>query len=316
MKQGLLLMSLIAVCLSSEAQQEAHFSQYIFTPLFLNPAATGLGNKMQFTAAHRTQWLGYQSSFGGGGAPSTQLFTASVPVYVLKGGAGGVIVRDQLGPLTNYQALVSYAYHYRISPKAVLSAGLQGGIYSQTIDGSLLRPIDPDDPKLSGLSGSPSQTKGDVGAGLWYQHDKFYIGASVAHLASPKFDFGLAQANILKPNYTLTGGYYYDINFDVKVLVSGILKTIVDKSTFDVSTLIFYKEILWGGLSYRQSEAAIAMVGFSFLQDKSLKLGYAADFIVANRQAKTSTSHEFILRYEIPVSGTFRRPIRTPRFRY
>lgn len=309
-------MSLLAASLSSAAQQEAHFSQYIFTPLFLNPASSGLGNKMQFTAAHRSQWLGYQSSFGDGGAPTTQLFTASIPVYVLKGGVGAVIVRDQLGPLTNYQALGSYAFHYRISPKAVISAGLQGGIYSQTIDGSLLRPIDPDDPKLRGLDGRVSQTKGDVGAGIWYQHDKFYFGASVTHLGSPKFDFGLAQANILKPNYTLTGGYYYDINFDIKVLVSGILKTIGPKSTFDLSTLIFYKEIVWGGLSYRQSEAAIVMAGFSFLQDKSLKLGYAADFIVANRQAKTATSHEFILRYEIPVAGTMKRPIRTPRFRY
>lgn len=316
MKKVILIMALIATGLSGVAQQEAHFSQYMFTPLFLNPATAGLGNKVQFTALHRSQWLGYQSSFGGGGAPSTQLVSASIPVYVLKGGMGATIVRDQLGPLTNFQVLGSYAWHYRVSKKATLSAGLEGGVYSQTIDGGLLRPIDLDDPKLAGLDGKVSQTKGDVGLGIWYQHDKFYVGGSVAHLASPKFDFGLAQANVLKPNYTLTAGYYYDINFDVKILVSGIFKTTVTKSTFDLNALAFYKEIMWGGLSYRQSEAVIAMVGFGLLQNNALKLGYAADIIVANRQAKTSTSHEIILRYEIPTAGTFKRPVRTPRFRY
>jgi len=307
-------MTLIILALGSRAQQEAHFSQYMFTPLFLNPAASGLGNKVQFSAVYRSQWLGYQTSFGDGGAPATLLVTASVPVYALKGGAGALIVRDQLGPLINMQALGSYAFHYRVSRQAILSIGLQGGVYSQTIDGAMLRPIDLNDPKLIGLTGNASQTKGDVGAGVWYQHDKFYIGGSVTHLTRPTFDFGLAQANVLKPNYTLTGGYYYDITFNVKLLVSGILKTIGTKSTFDLSTLAIYKDTMWGGVSYRQSEAAIALVGFSMLQSK-LKLGYAADFIVVNRQAKTSLSHEIVLRYEILTSASSKRPIRTPRFR-
>ena len=77
-----------------------------------------------------------------------------------------------------------------------------------------------------------------------------------------------------------------------------------------------YDEKMWGGLSYRQQESLIAMIGYSFFREKSLKLGYAFDYTVVAPEAKATSSHEIMVSYSLPVSsGGEKKIIRTPRFR-
>jgi Type IX secretion system membrane protein PorP/SprF len=77
------------------------------------------------------------------------------------------------------------------------------------------------------------------------------------------------------------------------------------------------RNTMWGGLSFRQSEAANLLLGYSFLKDKSLKLGYSIDVVVKDRQAKENFSHELMLSYELPVSsGGGKKIVRTPRYRH
>jgi hypothetical protein len=73
---------------------------------------------------------------------------------------------------------------------------------------------------------------------------------------------------------------------------------------------------MWGGLSYRQSEAMVVMLGYSFLKEKSLKLGYSFDYVIKAQDAKEPTSHEIMVSYSLPVtSNSEKKIIRTPRFR-
>jgi len=96
-----------------------------------------------------------------------------------------------------------------------------------------------------------------------------------------------------------------------------LVKTDLTQTSFDLSGLAFYKDTMWGGLSFRQSEAAILLLGYSFLKDKSLKLGYALDYVVKDQNAKQPTSHEFMLSYELPVNpGSGKKVVRTPRYRH
>jgi hypothetical protein len=74
---------------------------------------------------------------------------------------------------------------------------------------------------------------------------------------------------------------------------------------------------MWGGLSFRTSEAAVLLLGYSFLKDKSLKLGYALDYVIKDQNAKAATSHELMISYELPVNpGSGKKVIRTPRYRH
>ena len=314
-KKVYFLIFLAGTFFSSFGQQDPQFTHYMFNTLYYNPAYAGVEGTTKFTAIHRTQWLGYQPSFGGGGAPTTQIVSLSAPINKINSGFGAYVVNDRLGPQNNLEAQASYAYHLGLKGSK-LSFGIKAGVYSQTIDFSKYRAIDPDDPLLQG-KGKESQIRPDLAMGVFLQREKYYGGVSFTHLIKSEFDFGLSQRNELQPHMYVTGGYYYQVNFDLRFQFSTLIKSDFTKTTFDLGGLAYYKDTMWGGLAFRQSEAAIIMLGYSILKDKSLKLGYGLDYVIKDQQAKQPTSHEFLLTYELPVNPAIgKKVVRTPRYRH
>jgi len=297
------------------AQQDPQFSQYMFNSFYYNPAFAGTEGVTKITGLYRSQWLGYTPTYGDGGAPTTQILSVNTAVPAARGGVGGYIVNDKLGPVSNFEAQASYAYHVTIRD-AKLSIGVRAGLYSQKVDFDLYRATDPNDPLLAGKTGKESQMKPDLGAGLLYRKEKYYLGVGMAHLMQPSFDFGMNQNNQLKRHIYATGSYFYDLNFDVRLQFVALVKSDFTKTSFDLGALAYFKEIMWGGLSFRQSEAAVLLLGYSLLKDKSLKVGYSLDYVIKDQQAKQATSHELMVSYSLPVNLSGKKVIRTPRFRY
>lgn len=297
-------------------QQDPQFTQYMFNNLYYNPAYAGVEGVTKMTVMHRSQWLGYQPSYGGGGAPTTQILSLSAPIFKLNSGFGAYVVNDKLGAQNNLEAQASYAYHLGIKD-GKLSLGLRVGMYSQTLNYDIYRFNDPNDPLLAGKEGKVSQIRPDMAAGVFYRKEKYYAGIGFNHLIKSTFDFGVTQRNALQNHVYITGGYFYELNFDVKFQFVTLVKTDLTKTTFDIGALAYLKDTMWGGISFRQSEAAILMLGYSLLKDKSLKLGYGLDYIVKDQNAKQPTSHEFMLTYELPVNpGSGKKVVRTPRYRH
>lgn len=297
------------------AQQDPLFTHYMFNNMYLTPAYAGVDGVTRLTAVHRSQWLGYQPSFGGGGAPVSQLVSFNTPVYKLRSGFGTYIMNDVAGPVNNLEAQAMYAYHLGIKDNK-LSIGVKVGIFSQTINGSYYRYVDGNDPQIT--EGKDSQIKPDLGFGLFYRSEKYYAGVGFNHLLKSEFDFGAdATRAALENHVNLTGGYYYDVSFDLTLQFATWVKTDLNETSVDLSVLGYYKNTMWGGLSFRQSEAVSVLLGYSFLKDKSLRLGYSLDYIVKDQDAKQPTSHEVMLSYELPVSpGTGKKIVRTPRYRH
>jgi type IX secretion system PorP/SprF family membrane protein len=307
----LLLSTIFNVCLG---QQDPSFTHYMFNTMYYNPGFAGAEGVTKFTALHRSQWAGYEPSFGDGGAPTSQIISMTSPLNKLRSGIGAYIVNDRLGALNNLEAQVSYAYHLALKDTK-LSFGLRAGMYAQTIDFDKYRAIDPDDPKLK--TGRDSQVKPDLGAGVFMHREKYYVGVSFNHLIKSTFDFGVSQRGALEPHMYITGGYYYQVNFDLRLQFSTFIRSDFNKTSFDVGGLAYYKDKMWGGLSFRQSEAAIVMLGYSLLKDGALKVGYGMDVIVKDREAKQPLSHEILLTYELPVNPTIgKKIVRTPRYRH
>lgn len=314
-KYYFLILSVALFFSDSFGQQDPQFTHYMFNTLYFNPGYAGAEGVTKFTAIHRTQWAGYQPTVGGGGAPTTQLVSMSAPINKLRSGFGAYVMNDQLGPQNNLEAQVSYAYHLALKDSK-LSFGIKTGVYSQTLDFDKYRAIDPDDPLLK-KSGKESQVRPDLAAGAFFQKEKFYAGVSFNHLVKSEFDFGLTQRNALQTHMYVTGGYYYQLNFDIRFQFSTLIKSDFTKTTFDLGGLAYYKDTMWGGLAFRQSEAAIIMLGYSLLKDKSLKVGGGLDYIIKDQQAKQATSFEFLLAYELPVNPAIgKKVVRTPRYRH
>jgi type IX secretion system PorP/SprF family membrane protein len=308
---------LIAVSgVSAHAQQDPQFTQYMFNSLYVTPAYAGVDGVTQITAIHRSQWLGYESSFNDGGAPTTQLISFNSPIYKLKSGFGVYAVNDKLGPQNNVEAHAMYAYHLGLKDSK-LSIGVKVGFFSQAINYDQYRAIHPDDPLLDGREGKESQIRPDLGFGLFYRAEKFYLGAGINHLTRAEFDFGINDArNALENHLNFTGGYFYEVNFDLTLNPTVLVKTDFKEYSFDLGVIATLKDKMWAGLSFRQSEAANVLLGYSFMKDKSLRFGYAIDIVVKDQEAKENFSHELMVSYQLPVYATGKKVVRTPRYRH
>jgi type IX secretion system PorP/SprF family membrane protein len=296
------------------AQQDPLFTQYMYN-LYMTPAYAGVDGVTRFSAIHRSQWLGYQSSFGDGGAPTTQMVTFNTPVYKLRSGVGGYILNDQLGPQNNLEVQAMYAYHLGIK-ESKLSFGLKVGVYSQSINGKYYRYIQSGDNLIN--EGKESQIRPDIGAGLFYRSEKYYAGVGVNHLLRSEFDFGADSVRAALANHiNFTGGYFYEVSFDLRVQFSTAVRTDLNSTQFDLAGIAHWKETAWAGLAARQGEALSLLLGYSLLKDKSLKLGSAFDVIIKDRAAKENFSLEFMLSYDLPVVvGPGKKVTRTPRYRH
>lgn len=298
----------------SWAQQDPQFTQYMFNNFYFNPAFAGTDDVTRFTFVHRSQWVGYSPTYGDGGAPTTQFLSGHTPIAKIKGGVGAYVVNDNLGAITNMEFQGSYAYYIPVR-NGRLSLGIRAGMISQTVDFSKYRAIDPSDPLLA-KTGKESQFRPDFAFGAAFRKEKYYLGIGVNHLNTASFDFGLSQQNQLKQHVYFTGSYFYDMNFDLRFQFVGFVKSDLVKTSFDLGVLAYLKNTMWGGLSFRQSDALSLLLGYSFLEDKTLRVGYSLDYVVNDQEAKEATSHELMFSYSLPVSTSRKKAIRTPRFRY
>lgn len=314
-RKFLVLIVLLASVKITVAQQDPHFSQYMFNDLYNNPAYSGVMGVTNLSVLYRSQWLGYTGTYDEGGAPNSFLATFNTPIFKLRSGAGFYFVNDNIGPQNNIQFMASYAYHLGVG-NGKLSLGVRAGIYGQSIDFNKYRPVNPDDPLL--LNGKESQYRPDMGVGIYYKAENYYAGISLNHILKSQFDFGTdSLKNALVNNMIVNGGYRYELNYDIILTPSLLVKTDFVSYSFDISVLGTYREKFWGGLSYRQSEAIVALLGINLLEDKALRIGYSLDYVIQAQKAKQATSHEILMSYNMAaVHGGGKKIIRTPRFRH
>lgn len=300
----------------SFSQQDPQFTQYMYNGIFYNPAFSGSGEGYSFSGLHRSQWTGYNTA-GGGRAPSTQLLTVSGGLEKLNSGFGLVFVNEEIGATSNQQADLSLAYHYSIG-RGVLSLGGSAGVYASTIDFDRLELINPD--LIVPAGGTENRYNVSFSAGLLYDRGNFYVGLSGRHLNEPVFDFGEGGFdNQLRIHSYLLAGYRINTFAFWSIEPSVLLKSVeVDNFSYDVSVIATYNNKIRGGLAYRGEESASVILGYSLLSDNSLKLGYAFDLVVGGLEAKSPTSHELMLTYDLPKAKKIREKIiqRTPRFRF
>lgn len=299
------------------AQQDAQFTQYMFNGMFYNPAFAGKETGYRFSALHRTQWAGYSTSSGQGGAPITQFVTAQGRLNQKSIGYGLAIVNDQIGPSKNLEINFQGSYHKKIK-RSVLSIGGYAGVFSSTLDYGELVVVNPE-PNLPS-AGKENQIALDFGIGAFFDRGNYYIGLSSKHLNQPNFDFGDASyANQLKNHSYLLFGYRLRPIGQLRIEPSLLIKTVsLNNFSYDVSVMATHQNKINAGIAFRGEESLSLILGYSILSDNSLKLGYAFDLVISGVEAKSPTSHEFMLRYVLPdVTRQVERVIqRTPRFRY
>lgn len=328
--QIILLASVFFASLSgTQAQQDTQFSQYMFNQQYLNPAVVGLDtNFIHSGLIYRQQWLGYKATFDDGGSPSSTVLSINAPIKRLRSGLGLHLVYDVIGPVTNTEIQLSYAYHVPIK-NGRLSFGLRAGMYNQSTDFSKFRPVDRDDPLLSN-TGRINQFVPDFSFGVYLSKPTYYVGASMNHLAEADIKYATSFTfSSLKRAFNVMGGYNWAISETFTLMPSVLLKAV----TSDIKGTLSYEANLlanfetksrnniYVGFGFRDlapTADAILLLGVNnLLKDNSLSIGYAFDYVVNGSTAKAPTSHEVRLGYRLPAPKKYERNIiRTPRFRF
>jgi type IX secretion system PorP/SprF family membrane protein len=318
MKKLLKYVFFLFMPLFAGAQQDTQFSQYMFNQLFLNPATAGMNTRdIEFNMIHRSQWAGYSGSFDQGGAPTTQIASVSMPIAKYKLGVGFHVVNDQLGAQTNQEAQLSMAYHIRLK-RSKISMGIRGGIYNHVLDFDRLRFVDDTDPLRN--TGKQNEFSADFAAGIYFRPDneKFFVGASLNHINQTEFNYGTdISYNSLTQHMNLIGGLNIDLSRDIVLSPSFIVKSDMNSFSWEASAITTFNRKFYGGISMREIEAAIVLVGVNLMKDGRMRIGYAFDYTMQARNAKETTSHEIMIGYRLPGAQMFEPSIiRTPRYRH
>ncbi|MCS6969049.1 MAG: type IX secretion system membrane protein PorP/SprF [Cytophagales bacterium] len=320
-----LLVLLWAMLLVKEgaSQQDAQFTQFMFNQLYVNPATAGIDSRfVHFNLIHRRQWVGYSTTLDGdGGAPISTVFTATMPINIIRSGIGIQVLNDALGPITNNDIQFSYAYHHPFKNQARLSIGIRGGVYNQAFDFGKLRPNEPNDPLIIGR-GRESQFVPDFAVGIYYSTPKYFAGISTNHLFQPSFEYGTTFAlSPLERTYTFLGGGEVILSPSVSLQPSAIVKTnLRNVLSYEGALLAHLKQKYHIGASFRDLgpiSSISAIVSTRLLKDNSMSMGYAFDYEITGAAAKAATSHELRITYRIPAPKKAELfNIRTPRFRF
>lgn len=305
---------LLLFCIAQVAvgQQDPQFTHYVFNQLYVNPAAAGSGSISQYNLIHRSQYAGYQGTFDEGGAPTSQVLSASIPVLDWRSGFGAVLVNDRIGPNTMQDFSLAYALRVPVGG-GVVALGARAGFQRRGVDASKLRYEDDGDPLIP-VDGN-AQIRPDFGLGLHYTSSFLSFGLSSVHLTQPNFGYKTEAKNTLKRRYYANLGLTAPISYAIDLQPMLIAKSDFNNTSFEGGMLVNFRGKAYVGSSYRFQDAVSALVGFNI--SKNIRMSYAGDFVMFGADAKAPTSHELLFSYQMPAIRIGKTSIiRTPRYRF
>ncbi len=289
--------------LDVKAQQNPHYTQYMYNMNIINPAYAGSKDNIAFGLLYRKQWANIE------GAPTSFSFAGHTPAGN-NVGLGLSFLSDKVGPVTEQNVYGDFSYTLNLGDVHRLALGLKAGVSFHKVG---LRDIQSSLPDPSeGIFGEDiNDASLNIGTGAFYYTDKYYVALSVPNmLKSAHLDYNGREYGSDVSHYFLTGGYVFDVNYDLKFKPSFMLKSAFNVSpSLDVSANFLYKEKFELGATYRLEDSFGGMVNFAVTPE--LRIGYAYDHIISDLKVTAPSSHEFILLYDLFVP---KKVSRSPRF--
>ena len=272
------------------AQQDPHYTQYMYNTININPAYAGSRGVLSVFGLHRTQWVGLD------GAPTTNAFSINTPINNSKLGVGLSFVNDRIGPTEENTISADISYTVQTSETYKLSFGIKGTANLFSLDVNKLNPADANDPRLYNFDNNFTP---NVGAGVYFHSDKLYVGLSVPNFfETTRYEDNSISVAKERMNFYLIGGYVFDLSPSVKFKPAFLAKTIEGAPLqLDLSGNFLINEKFTIGAAWRWSAAASVMAGFQITD--GLFVGYGYDLETTRLSRYNSGSHEIFLRFEL-----------------
>ncbi|MGY0391151.1 PorP/SprF family type IX secretion system membrane protein [Bizionia sp. KMM 8389] len=287
----------LMIFVGAHAQQDPQYTQYMYNMSVINPAYAGSKENLAIGLLYRSQWVSIDD------APKTATFAMHSPVGK-NVGLGLSVISDKIGPVEENNVFADFSYTLNLGGEHKLAFGLKAGatfqkigLFSDIGNGFV---IDSND---EAFSENTSNTHLNVGAGLFYYTDKYYVSFSVPNMLKSTYLDVTNNGEEYKygtdvMHYFLSAGYVFNLFENAKFKPSFLLKSAFDAPTsLDLSANVLFFDKFELGATYRLDDSVGAMANFAI--SPSIRIGYAYDYVTSELNVTTSGSHEIMLLFDL-----------------
>lgn len=296
--KGLGILVLVIAGLTSQAQQDPMYTQYMFNTQTINPAYTGTWESLSFMVLARQQWAGIT------GAPQTYSFSMQAPMKNERVALGLNIIDDKVGLEKRFYVFGDYSYLLPLNENNRLRLGLKGGFtnYSNNLNEYQTSASGLYDPSFQGVIDKKFMPNFGVGAYLYGK--RYFVSLSVPKIINNDFENNLGNFTVNSElrHYFFTAGLVFDLGENIKFKPTMLTKATFSSTTgapaqIDFTANFLIKERFWLGAMYRTGDS----FGFiaQWIIDQKLRIGYAYDYTTTNLSSFQNGSHEIMISYEI-----------------
>lgn len=280
-------------------QQQQMYTQFMFNKMGLNAGYAGNETYLSATLMYRDQWNGFP------GAPKAQVLTINLPRLGKRIGLGFNLERQTIGITEKITYEGSYAYKFFLG-EGTLSMGMNisGRNYVQDFTDSRLFAIqdinlDPSIPR-----DAISRNLLNAGFGVYFNTNKFYLGASLPRMIKSDLDFDNNNLFSTEVRHLFVmSGATFDVNNDVRVTPQVMFRAGENVPWgIDLNFSSTWKDKYTAGLTYRTGgghedlgESIDVILGMQ-LSDR-LMVGFAYDITMSQIRTIDNGSLEMILSY-------------------
>lgn len=317
------LPGLMVISNNTYCQDQFQFNQFIHSAPAINPAFSGVEDVVNMNIGFRKQWAAideaptnYYASFSGSISGMKSAFSdnrslrTSVPrLYrkqqnekgAINHGVGLYVLGDAFGPFHKNSVYLSYAMIFTLSKNFKLSAGVQTDFTNQRFKAEKVTVYNPDlDAVYQQYAAGPgNETYLNLNAGVMIYGKGLFLGYSAQQLANIMISAenlgGIGRSGIY---HFLLAGYNLPLSSQVTFQPSTFIKYNEHfPLSFDVLAKLKYREVFWGGLSYRYQDAFGFQMGFQM--SKKIHVNYSFESPTSDIGPYAKGSHELVLGYRI-----------------
>lgn len=308
---------ILSLGINDSMAQDATFSQFYSSPVYLNPAMAGSAGGGRLVANCRNQWPQLNKGY------KTYAVSYDQQINLISGGLGVTVMSDNAGGgiLNTTSAGLMYAYRLNISRTLTVSAALQANIVQKKLNWDKLTFGDMIDPRYGVIYDShekrPGATKNfmDFCAGVFAYSNSIYGGFAVSHLTQPDEAFMVPGTSKLPIKYTVHAGAIIPIGEKITRFNGEEKETsfspnlLVQKqgnaNQFNIGTYFKKSAFVCGfwlrgnvNENYKISyDSFITLVGF---QKGMFKFGYSYDISLSKLGGRSGGSHELSVGLQFP----------------
>lgn len=258
------MLAVASICLlsyRSYAQKEVLYSQYLQSPMNINPAYAGSRETFQLSAFLRRKWISNRY------APISQSVAVDGAVANGRVGLGFQALNDRMGLFATQGVYGNVAYRFNLPALAKLSIGVQGGVsviplYDITAAANINKAV------------------ASFGVGIYYKSDRFFAGISAPELGGQVTNLtGQSVYKSIRP-IMVQVGLPVEIDEDAVLIPSVMVSKLADRPMgFDLNLKAWFSEQVGVGLSYRQNSPGVIQTNYlqgsvEFQISKAVRLGY------------------------------------------